>query len=560
MEESDEGPEAEGGFNFPLLAESDGKVNVNFEFAALSIESGVTVEIVPVALIDTKLLVAVPAAAWHQQTARRVLPTAGFSKMVPVDVLQCAVGDRTVSLDSSMRIWMGFADQSVVSEMVSADDVECLDYQFLVGVSPGCLPYATSLVDAAQEHFAFLSAEEPVDQVGVGEGASGLVLEDRMSRMELAMESLSSAMTQLLEQRNPDKTRVTFSPSVDRREASKARPRSALLEKYPDLDASVVTAAQAAGVSETALLEMQKLIGAGLPKAKRLQEPTLGQSPKRAAKKNVLSESESEEELQLVDGGSQDGSSNPTVAKSLHQLTKIVSALTLERRKKSQISRVEAALDGISSTGLTDSGTLGSGKKAAAARRVLRSSLLETPEEIYQLVEKYMLEDLSLATQTPGQPAPQLSARAWIEHRSKIGSYKTSAHCAWSAGGILDALISGNTALARARASLLVLMLDQTAVDKGSWVLSSELSLEPPPPMSVLASHVPPNPNDGEAPFSKLLDPRWAEVSLQHLREAEDYAAKRSKLGRKGATDDVDLPKPKLKPKAKAAGSSGSTE
>ena len=129
--------------------------------------------------------------------------------------------------------------------------------------------------------------------------------------------------------------------------------------------------------------------------------------------------------------------------------------------------KVEAALEGISSSGVTD-GSLGTGKKAAAARRALRSALQESPDEIYGLLEKLMLEDLSHQTITPGQPGPALCARAWLEHRSRVGAYKTSAYAAWSAAGILDSLISGNVAAARARAGLLILMLDQAAADRGS--------------------------------------------------------------------------------------------
>ena len=492
------------------------------------------------AIIDTRLLVAVPASAWHRQTARRVLPTEGFQKIVPVDVLQCSVAERGVPLDSSMRVWMGFMDASIAGELVSADDVECLDHQFLAGASPGCLPFASGLVDAAQEYFAFLSAEEPqLLESGGAAGGSGLDMEIRMEQMERTMAQIGESLQSLV---TSSKGRVKFASEVERPSALKAPPQRQQTEKYPDLDPSVVSAALTAGVSEAALMEMQKMIGVGLPKAKKLPEPGLNLSPKRKARKDVLSESESEEEEgDAGDGGLLDGSSPPSVARSLKQLTKIVSALTMERRKKSQVS----------SSGLTETGSLGSGKKAAAARRVLRSSLLESPEEIYQLVERYMKEDLSLATQTPGQPVPVLSARAWIERRSKIGNYKTSAHCAWSAGGILDALIAGNTALARARASLLVLMLVQTAVDRGSWVLSSELSLEPPPPLSVLALHTPPNVGDGELPFSRLLDPRWAEVCLAHLREAEDYVSRRSKLERKEAETIWNPPKQKARPKQK---------
>lgn len=166
-----------------------------------------------------------------------------------------------------------------------------------------------------------------------------------------------------------------------------------------------------------------------------------------------------------------------------------------------------------------------------------------------------MMEDLALQTLTPGQPSSGLSCRAWIEHRSRIGSYKTAAYCSWAAGGIHDAFMQGNIAQARARVALLVLMLDQTAVDRGSWALSSELSLEPPPPMGALSQHHPPAVGDGEAPWSRLLDPRWAEVCLSHLREAEDYLSKRSKLGKKGSEEDsAAAAKAKAKAKQKASG------
>lgn len=138
-EEVEQEPEAD--FNLPLLVDSAGRVTVHFEFAALTIDSGVTVELVPVALIDTKLLVAIPSSAWHRQSARRVLPSEGFSRIVPVDVLQCALSDRSVPLEATTRVWMGFVEQDLMAEMVSADDVECLDHQFLVGNSPGYLPY-----------------------------------------------------------------------------------------------------------------------------------------------------------------------------------------------------------------------------------------------------------------------------------------------------------------------------------------------------------------------------------------------------------------------------------
>ena len=115
----------------------------------------------------------------------------------------------------------------------------------------------------------------------------------------------------------------------------------------------------------------------------------------------------------------------------------------------------------------------------------------------------------------------------------------------------MDKLIKGDVAGCRARLGLLLLMLDQTACDRGNWSLSSELSLESPPPMAVLSQHVPPAVADGEQPFSRLLDPRWAEVAMSHIRETEDFVTKRMKLGKKEGSEQAEArPKPKAKAKA----------
>ena len=113
--------------------------------------------------------------------------------------------------------------------------------------------------------------------------------------------------------------------------------------------------------------------------------------------------------------------------------------------------------------------------------------------------------------QTPNMPAVTLNARAWVEHRSKIGAYKATAHGCWGVAGILDDLIAGRTQHAPARAALMILQFDQVSIDRGSWALAAELSLEQQPPFS---------------PSAVLLDSRWAEVMLAHLKDAEEYVRK----------------------------------
>ena len=106
-------------------------------------------------------------------------------------------------------------------------------------------------------------------------------------------------------------------------------------------------------------------------------------------------------------------------------------------------------------------------------------------------------------------------------------------------------------------------MLDQASIDRGNWALAGELALEAPPPFASLANHQLPAVQDGESPFSKLLDPRWSELAMAHLKDQvkRKNVGKFNRGGREGAADeagDADTkrkPKPKAKPKSQSSGS-----
>lgn len=285
-------------------------------------------------------------------------------------------------------------------------------------------------------------------------------------------------------------------------------------------------------------------------KAKKLKEPP----GVKLRKPTALSESEDEDGDPAATGSGEPGSTEvqDPMVQAVGKLTAIVAVLAADKEKKRKPG-LESVLDGVHGHG--DSLSSGAGKRSGMARRALMRALVQSPEEIYMLVEKLMEEDLQGQTRTPGQPAPSLSARAWVEHRSFIGSYKTLAHASWGISGVIDCLISGKVAEARARADLLLLQLDQVAADRGSWQLASLLSLEAMPPFATLAGHHPPDTAMGEQPFSKLLDHRWSEVALAQLKETDEYLEKRKKLQRGGKKDDQvsgeDSASPKRKAKAR---------
>ena len=561
----------------PTFVTEEGIVNSAFRVGSLLLEAQGTrpetsIQVIAIAEIaDSKILVAVPLNAWHKRkAAERILNARIFTKPCLLEVAVVQSGDREATTeDVNMKLWTGFLSKDYFDAVdFSLEEVEA-DVCFTAS-SPGTFfPYAYSLVEVANEHYSFFSAAEDTPKEDAeparGEGELGSPdLQGRMEQMEFNMAKLMEGMDQLIQrQGGPQTPRVTFaassSPSTAMPAAKvKAAPgRPSALRKPAQvppspvpLDAGVVAAAMQAGVGDDVLQEISRLMSKNV-KAVKVKDLNA------AARLDPLSEFEEEDEIEDGEfgvGSAQDAGGGDPLQQAVVQLANIMKVLTEDKKRRTS-SKLELALD-YSGSGSTDASAVGTGKRSAAARRALRSMLLEHPEEIYGLLERMMAEDMMSLTLPPGVNAPMVTARAWVEHRSRIGAYRTLAHAAWGVAGALDCCKKGDVAGTRARLNLLLLQLDQSAVDRGNWQLAAELSLENVPPFASLLQHNPPA--EGEAPYSRLLDARWAEISLSHLRDQDDFQTRRKALTR-GKKEDTDADgsdswkkRPKAKAKAKA--------
>eukprot|EP00435_Cladocopium_sp_Y103_P051693 s1247_g16.t1 len=569
---------------------AEGVINLNYPVGLFSVEAesfSTTLQLIQIGEFEEKLLVAVPEKVWHRTLSKCILPANALSKPTLVEVAASEIGNLSEPLpDSFLRVWIGFLKRDYY-ESVEILEESNVEHCFDLNDDPILVPHAQALIDVAQEHFAFFSAdgaspaqpngsaEEDIDGEPLEPGDAGLEedytpggVHRRVDRIETALLELTAAVRKL----SAAKSKPAPKPkTAAKQSASKARPSKQRVggltsaqqqqkaNPYPLLDPGVVNAALQAGIPAENLEQMQKLMGRGA-KTTRVKDMNAKIQPT-----DHLSEDDGPEVVEDVGEESGLGAADPYAA-SLAKLTSIVDLLTAEKQKKALTSRLETALDtGAGSS--SDHPLQGTGKKAAAARRALRSAYEEHPEEIYLLIEKLMNEDLNTVTLGPGLESPKLCARAWVEFRSKIGGYKTGAFAAWSVAGILDSLMQGHVRKARARAAVCLMMLDQASIDRGNWALAGELSLEAPPPFSSLLAHQPPAVQDGESPFSKLLDPRWSELALAHLKEQDEYLLKRKNVGKflkgakeGGAEDGADgetrrKPKPKATPKSQSAGS-----
>lgn len=506
-----------GDLSVPPTLSSEREASFDYPTCSWTNSNGDTLEVIYIGVMEERHLVLMPGVAWHRKPAQRKF-TEVLSKPTTVQLPCAAVNNREEMLEDTMKGWLGYVTDEVAAELEPVDGVdarEAINFRFGLGEDAG---YVTALAELAMKHYGFVSAESAVDGEGTGaqrppvQGrdagsapagamvASEVGLQERVGNLEKTMTDMAANLQLVLNHLSPPaepptvERRVTIDPKPKRISASgaalssgsgataKSSSRPSALRKspstsFPSLDPGVVAAATAAGIPQETLQEMEKLMGVDLAGAKRLKEASMSKikaAPPRKGVAGVLSESEDEETE--AEGSGVDSSGNPMEA-SLQKLTEIVGILAMDKKKKAKASKMEQALDGISAGSGSDASLAGGVKRAAAARRVLRQALVDHPAEVSGMLERLLMEDLTSQVQGPGMPEASFCARAWLEHRNRIGAYRTSAHCAWSIAGVWDDLYYGRIAHARARAGLLLLMLDHTAIDKGQWHFSSELSI-----------------------------------------------------------------------------------
>ncbi|CAE7731831.1 unnamed protein product [Symbiodinium sp. CCMP2592] len=481
-------------------------------------------EAIVVAEQDGRLVIGVPAAAWARKVASRRLPRSGLTKVSSVEVAAVSTEERELLLEGSVvRLWVGLLDPSLVSGLAfeSGDTAELTFAQDSQGIS--LLPHAASLV-AAVESLPALSQFASADSAAGAEGASNVGA--RVDRLEAAMSKVAAGVKALLAKQEASEAEVPLPASRAARAKPSPNPGAGAGIGFAHLDAGVSQAALDAGVSRKTLAEVDRLVGGsgGLPSRGQL---------------------EAEEPAPLPDGKPQD-----QVGQALVKLTQLVE--TLAAPKKRQPSTLDGLLDaaGPAGSGSQDGGP--SLRRNVAARRALRAALVENPSLLSATVEGLMREDLR-SMSTPGFEVTP-SARAWLEHRSRIGPHQTLARSAWAVGA-LDAARRKNFEECEARLNILMVCMDQVATDRGSWTLASELTLESPCPLHAFKAHENRD-RDSEQVWSRILDGRWAEVALHHLRDQSDFLEKRAKLGRRAQQqveeEDRDAGRAEAKAKAKA--------
>ena len=231
----------------------------NFSYRVGSLPCAVAEEdtsILSIAELGGRLIVALPQEVWHRQIARRKVKQNTLGKAILVEVVGAAPQDPEVPLpEVTIKLWVGvlaMEQDALISYEREAGDMK---YQF----APTVLPYAPALVSMADEHFAFTTAESNGGPEGIFK---------RMSAVESGLAEIKAMIANL---GSMDAEKVADPAQEPREKARGARSKALAAPRRTamgGLDPATVAAARAAGVEDSALQEMGKLLA-----AKRLKKP-----------------------------------------------------------------------------------------------------------------------------------------------------------------------------------------------------------------------------------------------------------------------------------------------
>ena len=426
---------------------TEGKINTVYSVGLFVVDQATltpTLQAIQIGEFEGQLLVCVPHSVWHRTPARRILPSNCLTKHTLVEVAGARPGNLSQEVEGAVvEVWIGYLRAQYYKHLEILEEYNA-EYCFVDQTEELMLPLARALCEVAQEHFAFFSADgwdlpgaideedingEPFDSQDVG------LLDGDVSPVEARMSKMETAITDLAKE--VKKIAASSKGAPKKKAAAKATGKSKAVPKvaglpstaagdvaaaYPLLDRGVVASALQAEIPHSTLEQMQKLVGQGT-KASKVKDMNKKVSPIPLSEDEHVIE---DEHYSTAEGYGLEPA-DPMTA-TLQKLTSIVEILT-DKKKKATISKLETALHGVASSS-TDNPLQGTGKKAAAARRALRGAFQDHPEEIFGLIERLMAEDLTSATVGPGMDRPLISARAWVEHRSRITSFKTGAHAA----------------------------------------------------------------------------------------------------------------------------------
>ena len=150
-----------------------------------------------------------------------------------------------------------------------------------------------------------------------------------------------------------------------------------------------------------------------------------------------------------------------------------------------------------------------------------------------------------------------VSATRYLERFGGFGKVKDLGQLVWQIGIIMDHLQCDNLQAAKDATSLLLVCLEQAAMDAGHLEIGLLLSLAEDPPAGLFSNRSLAPLSKGKS-FAPLADQKWISLALSYIKELDVITQKRADLAgapvKLTTTAPTQAPTPKPKPKSKKGG------
>lgn len=209
------------------------------------------------------------------------------------------------------------------------------------------------------------------------------------------------------------------------------------------------------------------------------------------------------------------------VAEALHTQTAALMALLQKRKGR-------AGIDG-DDYDIEEDGRYLPGARGPAALENLRREFDEHPTRFSNAVAERLKQAAMVVPGAAIDPAP--SARAYVQNEIPFSTYRTLGYMGWGLASVWDLMHAGRLDKAFGLLSLLLVSVEQAALDEGRWSLAWLLTLLPDPPFQSMGRRPYENLH---RPFARLSDPRWVAASMAYVRDVDRLLSLRRNLTGKG--------------------------
>ena len=149
-------------------------------------DEAITVQALVVRELEGKLVLAVPASAWHRKVSKRTLPKGFLTKVAAAEVAACSAEDRGAAVEGfALRVWFGLVEPAAESALEISEEPASVSFGSLPG-GGAAFPFVPALVAAVNDSYTFASAES----AGAGSVAP---LAARLDRLERLLANLPAA-------------------------------------------------------------------------------------------------------------------------------------------------------------------------------------------------------------------------------------------------------------------------------------------------------------------------------------------------------------------------------